>query len=98
MVINTNKNEIRNNINEINYEFLFENLLEAIAYQELVYDGNGKPINYIVRDINDQYVKIVNQKKENVINRKITEILSLEQAPFLEQANEVALTQKSISF
>ncbi len=88
--------ELRNS--EKKFRVLFNNSTNGIAYHKVVYDTSGNPIDYIITDVNPQYEKILSFKKDNVVNRKATEIYGVEIAPYIEQFSNVAATQESTSF
>ncbi|MFW9773701.1 MAG: PAS domain S-box protein, partial [Candidatus Thorarchaeota archaeon] len=80
------------------YLVLFNNSASGIAYHKIVYNSKGKPINYIITDVNPQYEKIILLKKEDVINRTATEVYRVEKPPYLDNFSKVAETQESLSF
>jgi len=83
---------------KIKYDFLFNNSTSGIAYHKIVYNAQGKPINYIITDVNPQYEKILSIKRKDVINKIATEIYNVKQAPYLKFYSKVADTQESFSF
>lgn len=79
-------------------QVLFNNSTSGIAYHRILYETNGNPIDYIITDVNPQYENILPFKRENVINKKATEVYQVESAPYLDIYSKVAITQKSTSF
>jgi PAS domain S-box-containing protein len=79
-------------------QVLFNNSTSGIAYHRILYEMNGNPIDYIITDVNPQYENILLFKRENVINKKATEVYQVESAPYLDIYSKVATTQKSTSF
>jgi PAS domain S-box-containing protein len=80
------------------YYALFNNSTNGIAYHKLIYDTNGKPINYIITEVNPQFETILHLKKEDVLNKTVTETYNVTKPPYLDIYSEVAETQKSCSF
>jgi len=77
---------------------LFLNATSGIAYHTIVYDAKGTPIDYIIRDINPQYEKILSFKREDVINKKSTEVYKVDNAPYLNIYSKVAKINKPTTF
>ena len=71
---------------------LFTSMSEMVVLQELVFDGNGKPVNYRITDCNDAFTKITGIKRENAIGRLSTEVYGTEEPPYLSEFSAVALT------
>ncbi|MFX1426864.1 MAG: PAS domain S-box protein, partial [Promethearchaeota archaeon] len=80
------------------YYSLFNNSTSGIAYHKILYDSNGKPINYVIVDVNPQYENILPVKKEDVLNKTATEAYEVEKPPYLDIYSKVAETQKPFSF
>lgn len=59
------------------YHGLFESREEAIQICELVFNDKGKPVDNIVLNINSAYEKHSGLKKEEVIGKRIKDILSV---------------------
>jgi len=83
---------------EEKYRLLFENTIEGIAIHDIVYDAENIPINYIIRDINPQFEKLLSIKKEDVINKKATEAYQTDEVPYLDIYSNVAETMEPIFF
>ena len=60
---------------EEKYRSLFKNMLDSFAYHKIVVDKNGKPIDYIFLETNDEFHKMLGIKREDVIGRKVTEVI-----------------------
>jgi PAS domain S-box-containing protein len=57
------------------YRFLIENLPDAFAYHQIVLDKHGAPVDYVFLDINRAFEKMTALKREELIGKKVTEIL-----------------------
>ncbi|MBN2544832.1 MAG: PAS domain S-box protein [Spirochaetes bacterium] len=84
--------------NEQNFYSLFNNMIEGVALHELVMDKNGKPVNYRIIAVNDQYEKIVGKLKKNVIGKLATEVYNMHDAPKLKEFSNTALSGNPIQF
>jgi PAS domain S-box-containing protein len=80
------------------YHGLFNLIEEAIQICELVFDEKGQPIDNIILDVNPAYEKQSGLKREQVIGRRIKEILPVVEQIWLDRYGEVVRTGKSIHF
>jgi PAS domain S-box-containing protein len=55
------------------YKSLFDNMLDGLAYGQVVFDSGGNPIDYIYITVNKNFEKLTGLK--NVIGKKVTEVL-----------------------
>ncbi len=78
--------------NEAKYITLFTSMSEMVILNELVFDENGKAVNYRITDCNDAFAIITGIPRENAIGRPSTEVYGTEQPPYLEEFSRVALT------
>ena len=83
---------------EKRYYELFNNSSSGIAYHRIIYDSNGNPINYMIKEVNPKYETILAIKSEDVINKTATDVYKVEKPPYLDLYSKVAETQESFSF
>ncbi|GKX31419.1 hypothetical protein SH1V18_38990 [Vallitalea longa] len=57
------------------YYALINNMFSGYAYHKIITDSNGNPIDYEFIDINDAYCKLLGYKREDIIGKRITEII-----------------------
>jgi len=57
------------------WSMIFNKTRDAFAYFQYQLDANQNPKNYIFLTANDKYEEITSYKKEDIIGKKITEIL-----------------------
>ncbi|MRY42835.1 PAS domain S-box protein, partial [Parabacteroides distasonis] len=62
-------------IDGIEYKKILKNLPFGYALHKIELDNNGFPIDYEYIDVNESFEKFTGLKKENVLGKKITEIL-----------------------
>jgi PAS domain S-box-containing protein len=65
--------------NEQKYRRLFSQMTSGCSLQEMLYDNNGNPVDYITLDANAAYLEILNTKSEDVIGKKASEVLPPEE-------------------
>jgi len=90
--------EKRNSDLEEKYNGIFYWMGEAIQICELIFDDNDKPIDNILLDVNPAYEKETGLSREQVIGRRITEILPVVEQIWLDRYGELIRTRKPIYF
>jgi len=81
---------------EQKFHSLYAAMTEGVALHELIVDGEGRPVDYLLLDVNPAYESILGTTREAVVGRRASEVYG--QVPFLEQYAEVALTGKARQF
>lgn len=84
--------------NEEKYKSLYKSMSEAVALSEIIYSADGKPIDYLILDVNPTFEEITGLNKDDVEGKRVTQLYSTEEAPFLSEFNEVAENGKTQSF
>jgi len=83
------------------YRFLFENMPDGFAYHKVVFGEQGKPVDYIYLEVNDAFEKMTGLKKENVVGRKVTQVIpgiEHDKAGWIEIYGRVTLTGEPVRF
>jgi PAS domain S-box-containing protein len=70
---------------------LFEHMQEGVALHELVFDTNGRPIDYRILDVNPQYEKHTGLRRDAVAGQLGSSVYGTGSAPFLDEFSSVAL-------
>jgi PAS domain S-box-containing protein len=83
---------------EKKYRTLFSSTIEGIALHEIIYNETGKPVNYLITDVNPQFEKILGIKRKKAIGSKGSELYGADEAPYLDVYAKVADTGESASF
>ncbi|KKN49647.1 hypothetical protein LCGC14_0640770 [marine sediment metagenome] len=83
---------------EEKFHVLFNNSTRGIAYHRVIYDLQNNPVDYVITDVNTQFEAIVPLKREEVINKRATEVYQVENAPYLNIYSKVAASQESTEF
>jgi len=71
---------------------LFTSMSEMMVMNELVFDENGKPVNYRITDCNKAFTKITGITRKNAMGRLSTEVYRTATPPYLKEFTGVALT------
>ena len=81
---------------EEKYRHLFEGMTEAFAFHEIITDEKGIPYDYRFLSLNPAFEKQTGLKAENIVGKKVSEVLPSTEKYWIETFGEVALTGKSI--
>jgi two-component system NtrC family sensor kinase len=73
-------------------------MLNGFALCKLLTNKRGNPIDYIFLEVNRAFEKINSMKKEEVINKRVTEVFGFKEIPDLEKYSQVALYGKKKVF
>jgi PAS domain S-box-containing protein len=84
---------------EERYHSLFQSMLEGFAYCRMIFDDNGRPIDFVYLDVNHAFSQLTGLK--DVVGKRVTEVI-----PGIKEANpelfeiygRVALTGKPEKF
>lgn len=71
---------------------LFSAMTEMVVIQDLVFDENGKPVNYRIVECNDAFSKTTGIRKEDAVGKLATEVYETPIPPYFEEFSRVALT------
>jgi PAS domain S-box-containing protein len=80
---------------------LFDNMAVGFAYNKIILDNDGIPVDYEFIDINSMFTQLTGLPRENTIGKRVTEILpgiENEPAGWIEKYGKVALEDLKISF
>jgi PAS domain S-box-containing protein len=80
------------------YHMLFQSMDEGFAIGEMIFDQEGKPIDYIVRYVNPAYEKQSGLRAEKVIGMRVSELLDTVETLWIEQFGKVVSSGKSKKF
>ncbi|MFA6627628.1 MAG: HD domain-containing phosphohydrolase, partial [Bacilli bacterium] len=83
---------------EEKYRLVYSSMSQGMALHEIITDNSGRPIDYIYLDINDSYETLLKVKRENVIGKKITEVMPKVEPYWIENFGNVALTGISTEY
>ncbi|MBN1291422.1 MAG: PAS domain S-box protein [Candidatus Latescibacteria bacterium] len=86
---------------ERKYRSLFDNMLNGFALHEIVLDQNGKPVDFIFREVNNAYRRMTGISTKNILGKTVTEVfpgIENDPAGWIPLYAEVALNDKEIRF
>lgn len=74
------------------YRQLFEHSNSAVALHEMIYDESGRPVDYRYIDVNPAFERIIGLKADEVLNRRVREVLPNIEQYWLDTYGTVAQT------
>jgi PAS domain S-box-containing protein len=83
------------------YRSLLENMMNAFAYHKMIFDEDGKPVDYVFLEVNKAFERLTGLKRDEVIGKKVTEALpGIEKDPadWIGIYGMVAITGQPIRF
>lgn len=83
---------------ENKYKQLFENMTSAFALHEMIFDDNGKPIDYRYLEINSSFEEMTGLKKKDVVGKTVLQILPNTEKYWITLFSKVVYTGLPTSF
>lgn len=83
---------------EDRFRKLFGNMEQGFAVHEMIYDDNGKPIDYRYIMVNEAFETLTGLKGKNIINKTIKEVVPDVEDYWIEKFGEVCKTGKPMQF
>ncbi len=80
------------------YEDLYKNMNEGMALHEIIYDEDGKAVDYEIKDVNPGFESILDQDRKNTVGKKASELYDTDSSPYLERYEKVVETGESEVF
>jgi PAS domain S-box-containing protein len=75
---------------EARFHTLFDNMTEGVALHHVIYDAQGKAVNYKIFDVNAQFERVLHIKREDVVYKLATEVYDTLEPPYLSEYAGVA--------
>ncbi len=66
----------------------------AFAHHRMIYDNCGEPVDYIFLDVNENFEKITNLKKCEIISKRVLEVLPKTENFWIKKYGSIAKQQK----
>jgi len=98
ILIVINKLRIKDSIYNRKLQNVINNMQEGFALHKIICDKNNNPVDYIFVECNEAFEKITGLRKENIIGKRVKEILPGIEKEWIEKYGEVALNGLSINF
>lgn len=76
----------------VRYRTLFDSMNEGAVLHDLVFDENDQPVDYVLRDVNKAFTRILGITREQAIGFTGSQVYGTGDPPFLEEFGRVALT------
>ncbi len=80
------------------FKRLFTHANVGIALHDLVRDPRGRPVDYVLTDVNPAYTRILGLEHDAVVGRKASEIYGADKAPYVDTFAAVADSGEATSF
>jgi len=80
------------------YRTLISEMPNGFALHEIIVDNNGKPDDYRFLEVNSAFEEMTGLKRDNILGKRVLEVLPKTELYWIETYGEVALTKKSIQF
>jgi len=77
---------------------LYPLMTEGVALHELVFDPSGKPVDYIITNVNPAFERITGLKSCDVVGKKASEVYGESPAPYLDACANTVSSGKTQSF
>ncbi|MGA2676559.1 MAG: PAS domain S-box protein [Methanobacterium sp.] len=83
-------------VSKKHYQQFFDNPLTGFALCEIITDNKEEPVDFVYLDVNQAFENFTGFKKEDVLNKKVSDILPLEEvSEIIKIYGNVALTGES---
>jgi PAS domain S-box-containing protein len=83
---------------EQSYRELFTSMTEMFQVIELIYDKDGKTIDYYYREVNPAFEQLVQKTREQLVGKRVKDIFGVVEDYWLEVYDKVAKTGEPIHF
>jgi len=77
------------------FQALFFHMTEGVALHRVLCDEAGRPVNYVILDVNPQYKHFTGLDRDQVVDKTATEAYGTPEAPFLAEFSAVAFSGTS---
>ena len=97
-ITETKQAEAALRMSEAKLSALFTSMSEMVVLHELVFDGDGTPVNYRITDCNEAFTKITGIPRNNAIGKLGNEVYGTAEPPYLSEFAEVAITGETYHY
>lgn len=77
---------------------LFEHMQEGVALHEIICDADGRPVDYRIIDVNDQYEKHTGLKRADAAGKLASELYGMAEPPYLNEFCTVGMGGPALRF
>ena len=83
---------------EHKYQTLFNEMMDGFAMHEIICNEKGEPVDYCFLAVNPAFEKMTGLKAEQIIGKRVLEIMPGTESSWIKRYGKVALTGEPISF
>lgn len=83
---------------EEKFRTLYFSMSEGVCLHEIIYDESKRPVDYRIIDINDAYLSGLGFKRDQIINKKVSEVYKTDIDPYISIYAQVADSGKPARF
>jgi len=83
---------------EKQFRQLFENMEQSFALHEMIYDNDGKPVDYRFILLNKAFGKLIGTKTDDLIGKTVLEVLPKTEQVWIDNYGKVAKTGRPLHF
>jgi len=89
----TERKRIEKNLrmSEEKYHQLFDQMMDGFALHEIILNDEGKPIDYLILEVNKSYEQITGLKADDIFSKTVREVLPNIEPIWIEKYGKVAL-------
>jgi len=92
------KNSAISSSKELTYKEFFDNMVDMVDVIELIYNKNGQPIDFYIREINISFANFFGKTQEQLLNKKISSIVDIIEQHWFTSFASVDRTGEEIRF
>ncbi|HVP78256.1 MAG TPA: MASE3 domain-containing protein [Thermodesulfobacteriota bacterium] len=84
---------------EERYHSLFTHMTNGFAHHQVLFDEEGRPVDYIFLEVNEAFEKLTGLRRENLVGKKVTQVLpgiEKDSADWIGIYGRVAMTGEAI--
>ncbi len=98
--VNAELRESRNAllINEHRYRLLFENMIAGVALHEMIYDGQGRAIDYRFLEVNPAFEALTGIKVADLMGKTVREVMPETEQYWIDTYDRVVRTGEPLSY
>ncbi|MBS3909976.1 MAG: SpoIIE family protein phosphatase [Actinobacteria bacterium] len=83
---------------EDKYRNLFTSMNEGAILHEVIYDKDGRAVDYLIKDVNPRFESILGIKPADAEGKRATALYGTDEAPYLDVYAKVAETGEPVQF
>lgn len=83
---------------EARYSSLITTMAQGLAVHEIILDKNNRPVDYTFIDINESFERITGLNRDEVIGRRVKEIMPETEDYWIEMYGKVVTTGQPVNF